>query len=334
MIFDGHLDLAFNATLGRDLTLPLALLRAQDPVKGQTASVTFGELRRAGVGGCFATLYAAPASDLNPHSDAVDGYTDWRGARRQALSQLDQYRHWEDAGHLRLLGSGAQLRAHLDRWTDEQPLGVLLMMEGADPLQDADDLPFWHTAGVRLLGPAWGRTRYAGGTDAPGPLTDRGRELLSAMRELGVALDASHLDDASFWEATELQPTVIASHSNSRTLVPGNRQLSDEMVRAIGERGGVVGLVGHSKFIRAGWREGDPRATFAEWAAHAEKLADLTSWEQVGLGSDLDGGFGLEKAPGGMERYEDVLRILDELPQEARAGVAGANWLRWAEAKL
>ncbi|WP_425147668.1 dipeptidase [Deinococcus sp.] len=333
-VFDGHLDLAYNAQIGRDLTLPLKLLRSSDPLRGQTACVTFGELRRAGVGACFGTLFAAPSAATTHRSDAPDGYTDWQGARRQALAQLDQYRHWEDGGHLRLLGSGAEVAAHLDGWDESRPLGVLLLMEGADPLRDAGDLPFWHGAGVRLIGPAWGRTRYAGGTDAPGPLTDQGRELLSAMREHGVALDVSHLDDESFEEAVTLQPKVIASHSNSRALVPGNRQLSDQMVRAIGERGGVVGLVTYSKFIRSGWHDGDTRASFAQWAEHAARYAELIGWERVGLGSDLDGGFGLEKALEGMERYGDLLRLLDELPEGARAGVQGQNWRRWTEANL
>ena len=183
--------------------------------------------------------------------------------------------------------------------------------------------------GVRLIGPAWGRTRYAGGTDAPGPLTERGHELLIAMRESNVSLDASHIDDASFWEATTHQPQVVATHSNSRALVAGNRHLSDEMAGAIAERGGVIGLVGPSKFIRPGWQDGDSRPTFAEWAAHGQHYADLFGWTHVGLGTDFDGGFGLEKAPAGMQVYRDVLRLMDELPEDAAPGVQAGNWTRW-----
>ncbi|MFC4453301.1 dipeptidase [Deinococcus sonorensis] len=328
-VFDAHLDLAYNAGLGRDLTLSLSDLRAQDPVAGETACVTFSELQRAGVAACFATLFAAPAGPETPL-----GYETWQGARRQAVAQLDQYRRWEDQGHVRLLRSGTEVREHVRDWDDTRPLGVVLLMEGADPLRDAGDLPEWVDAGVRLIGPAWRRTRYAGGTDEPGPLTDRGEDLLVAMRELGVALDASHLDDASFWQAIELQPLVMASHSNSRALVPGNRHLSDDMARAIFERGGVVGLVAPSMFIRAGWAVGDTRASASEWAAHAEHYAQLGSWRQVGLGTDLDGGFGIEKGPDFLNRYADVLNVLDALPEAERPRVAGGNWLRWIERNL
>lgn len=324
LLIDGHLDLAWNAEQGRDLTLDLGSLRASDPVQGETATVTFSELRAAGTRVCFGTLFALPRTLESPH-----GYTDHAGARAQALAQLEQYRRWEDAGRVRVLRGGAEVAAHLASADPQGPLGVVLLMEGADPLRDADDLPFWVEAGVRVIGPAWGRTRYAGGTDAPGPLTAEGHELVTAMRELGVTLDASHLDDAAFWEALELGPRVIATHANSRSRVPGNRHLSDEMARAVAAAGGVIGLVFLSSFIRPGWSVGQLRAGLEELAAHAAHYAGLVGWDHVGLGSDLDGGFGREKAPVEIERYRDVGRLLAHLPPGAREGVAGGNWARW-----
>jgi membrane dipeptidase len=335
-VFDAHLDLAWNAQLGRDLTLPLEDLRGQDPLSGQTPCVTFSELRRAGVAACFGTLFACPGSEDYPQGYDQSERDGWKGARRQALGQLDQYRRWQDAGHVRLLGNGRELSEHLRSWAPELqgPLGVILLMEGADPLRSAGQLDFWRAAGVRCIGPAWHRTRYAGGTDEPGPLTGLGQELLIAMQEGGVALDASHLDDASFEEAARLQPRVMASHSNSRALVAGNRQLSDEMAAAICEHGGMIGLVAHSKFIRPGWQDGDPRASFAEWARHAGHYGETFGWQHLGLGTDLDGGFGLEKAPAGIERYHDVLRLLSELPEEVVGGVQIDNWVNWIKANL
>lgn len=307
--FDAHLDLAWNAQQGRDLTLPLAQLRASDPLAGQTATVSFPELHSAGLRHCFGTLFALPAPQRG-------GYTDHAGARAQALAQLAQYRAWEMSGWLSLGGS-------------ESPLRVTLLMEGADPIRDPDDLPFWAEQGVRIIGPAWGRTRYAGGTDAPGPLTPEGRELVQAMKDLGLTLDASHLDTAAFWDAAETGVKMIASHSNPRALVDTNRQLSDDMARHIVSTGGVLGLVAHSKFIRAGWTEGQDRASLGELVRCAEHYAALVGWDHLGIGSDLDGGFGTEKMPQGIERYRDLSRFLDLLPPEARAGVAGDNWERW-----
>ena len=322
LVVDGHLDLAWNALEGRDLTLTLETLRARDRAPGETATVTFEELRLAGTRVCFGTLFALPRSRAGG-----PGYTDHAGARAQALAQLAQYRRWEDAGEVRLLRSRADVSAHLAE--EGGPPGVVLLMEGADPVRDPGDLPFWVEAGVRVIGPAWGRTRYAGGTDAPGPLTPAGRELVAAMADLGVTLDASHLDDAAFWEAAELGPRMIASHSNGRALVPGNRHLTDDMARAVAASGGVIGLVFLSTFIRAGWQPGHARAGLDELAAHARHYAGVVGWAHVGLGTDLDGGFGCEKTPLGVERYRDVPRLLEELPPGVRAGVAGENWARW-----
>ncbi|MBZ9751136.1 membrane dipeptidase [Deinococcus sp. HMF7604] len=327
MLIDGHLDLAMNAADGRDLTLELDALRARDPVLGQRATVSFPELRAAEVRVCLGTLFALPRTPDSPH-----GYTDHAGARAQALSQLDQYRRWQDTGHLRLLTSGAAVAAHLA--DPAAPLGVVLLMEGADPVRDADDLPFWHQAGVRLIGPAWGRTRFAGGTDAPGPLTPAGRELVQGMAALGLTLDVSHMDDASFWEAAELGPALVATHANARALVPGNRQLSDDMARAVAQSGGVIGLVCLNRFLRPLPLGSLDRVPPDDLAAHAQHYANLVGWAHVGLGTDLDGGFGAEKTPAGLERYRDVPQLLRALPPEVRAGVAGGHWARWLTTRL
>lgn len=333
LIVDGHLDLAFNAVNGRDLSLPLAGLREQTPGP-DTPLVTFSELRAAGVGLALGTLFAAPAT-----ADFPSGYQDAEGARSQALAQLDTYLRWQDAGQLRLLLSGSEVQDFAARWHPESPLGLLLLMEGADPLRKPDEVAWWAREGVRLIGPAWGRTRYAGGTAAPGPLTGLGVELLHAMREAGVALDASHLDEEAFWQAVGLQPKVVASHSNARTLTGGdtpavNRHLTDDMARAIGERGGVIGLVPLNPFIRAGWTPEQAKLPLSELARHAEHYAELVGWQGVALGSDFDGGFGLEKVPAGVERVRDIERLFDLLPEEHRQAVRAGNWLRWLGEKL
>ena len=329
MFIDGHLDLAYNAALGRDLTLDLNTLRERDPVGGQTAGVTFDELRRGGVGLCQGTLFALP------QTAEYAGYTNWREARVQAMKQLDQYRRWQDGGWLRLLESGDEIAEHARRYDPaSSPLGVVLLMEGADALRDVDDLPFWHAAGVRAIGLSWGRTAYAGGTDAPGPLTERGRELLMGMRELGVAQDLSHLDEEAFFEATELQPKCFASHSNSRAYADGNRHLSDEMALEIGRRGGVIGLVLLGQFLQRGWTPEQSRVELDAVVRHAEHYAELIGWDKIGLGSDLDGGFGNEQTPEGIGSARDLTRLAELWPDKVRRAVMGGNWLRWLALNL
>lgn len=328
MILDAHLDLAFGAMLGRDLTLPLADLRAADP-EGDLAAVSFDSLRRGEVGVCLGTLFAHPRDENAPW-----GYEDWSGAREQMTRQLDQYLRWQDGGFVRLITTKAELLDHADRWSPEtSPLGVILLIEGAEGLRDADDLPAWHARGVRVLGPAWAkRNRFTGGNAETGPLTDRGRELLVAMRELNVTLDASHLPEEAFWNAVDVQPQVVATHSNSRDLVPTERHLSDEMLRAIFERGGMVGVVLYNKFLQAGWERGDARPGLRIVADMAGRLAQVVGWDRVGLGSDLDGGFGVRELPRGLESAADLPKLGELFPDGHREGVLSGNWLRyWSE---
>lgn len=321
MLIDAHLDLAYNVRLGRDLTLDLPALRHIDPVQGQTATTTLAELQAAGVRVAFATLFALPYA-----ADEPDGYRDAQGAYAQALAQLQVYQTWETQGRVQILRTRAEAAAHL--LNPSTGLGLVLLMEGADPIREPSEVGFWVEQGVRIVGPAWQGTRYAGGTGQPGPLSREGVALVREMVRLGLTLDASHLDDAAFWQAHELGVKMIASHSNSRALVEGNRHLSDAMAQAIAERGGVIGLVLHSRFIRPGW-VGPERASLSELAAHARHYAALVGWAHVGIGSDLDGGFGTERMPAGIERYRDVTRLLAELPAEARDAVAWGNWARW-----
>ena len=167
---------------------------------------------------------------------------------------------------------------------------------------------------MRIVGPAWlAGSRYAGGNAAPGPLTDEGRELLEVLADLGVILDLSHLADESFFEAVDrFEGWVVATHANPRARVPGNRQLSDAMIRRLAERDGVVGIVPYNRFLRPGWTKGDPKnaVTVADVAAAIDHVCQVVGdAAHVGLGSDFDGGFGAEAAPAEIDTVADLARV-------------------------
>ena len=242
ILIDGHLDLAYNVMAAKhDLTLPLGKLRQRDAA----ALVTLPELRRAGVRVVFGTIFTMPAKRQSlggKESLTGEGYKTPQEAKALGLAQLELYERWEEAGEVRILRTQGDLETQLALKGEDAPIGLVLLMEGADPLVTPDDLGEWVKRGLRIVGPAWQGTRYAGGTKAPGPLTELGRELVQAVHEAGITLDVSHLAEESFWEALALNPTsVIASHSNARALVPTDRHLSDDMLLALAERDAVVG---------------------------------------------------------------------------------------------
>jgi membrane dipeptidase len=221
---------------------------------------------------------------------------------------------------------------------------MIMLLEGADPIRTPDDLRAFHARGLRMVGLAWKRTRYAGGTGEPGPLTSDGIALVRAMDGLGIVHDISHLAEESFWQLLEITPQpVVASHSNCRAIVgddPGQRQLSDEMIKAITRRGGVIGINFFEKFLLPAEEYKKRRATLADVVKHVRHICDLAgSAEHVAIGTDMDGGFGREQIPEELRDAGDLGRVGEALASAGFgdgqvAGVLGGNWVRYFRANL
>jgi membrane dipeptidase len=214
-------------------------------------------------------------------------------------------------------------------------------MEGADPIVAPDDAPRWFERGVRVVGLAWKGTRYAGGTGEPGPLTEAGRKLVRKLDAAKFVLDLSHAADTSAHEALDLfDGPAIASHSNPRAVCAGDRQIPDQIIRRIGERGGVIGAVPFNKMLVAGWTQeaGGPvplsRVVDCMW--HVTQVTG--THRSAAVGSDLDGGFGAESAPKGLDTVADLPRLADEMSarfdDEQIRDVLGRNWIRLLERAL
>ncbi|HEY1419443.1 MAG TPA: membrane dipeptidase [Candidatus Dormibacteraeota bacterium] len=311
MIVDAHLDIAWNATAhGR------GFLAA--PAPGYLVSRQ--SLVAAGIGLVFATLYTAPArAGRSMRTRFV--YENAHEAHIMAVAQVNYYR----SCGLPLIRTRSELASYVRGWRKGQ-LAAVLLMEGADPVETPAQLGAWTDMGVRIIGPAWGGTRYSGGTGAPGPVTDLGRQLLKAMARKRVILDLSHMAQESVEDAFDLwRGPVMASHSNARALVRGDRQVSDETVAELGRRGGVVGVSFYQQHLR---RSG--RSTLADVVKHIVHHARSAGGpEHVGIGTDADGGFDARHAP-----IDDLSR-LKELPVLLRShfsraqvdGIMGGNWL-------
>lgn len=334
-IVDSHLDLADNAIgLGRDLTLRAAEIRALEKRTGRQAMASLPELRRGGIAVVFATVTEGLMGRKSPRSPDQ--------AEASALAHIDLYETWQKRGLVRLVKSVADLEHHLQLWRSDRKPGLVMLMEGASPILDVRDLPKWWQRGVRIVGLTWSNTRYGtgvggGDTDAkPGGLTPEGVALLSEMAELGFIWDISHLAEEGVRQGLETQfARVCASHANARALTPTNRHLSDDVIRAIGERDGVIGVVLCNAFLDMRFDEDKSiPVTLDRVRLHAEYIANLAGWEHVGIGSDLDGGFGLEESPAEIETVADLHKIAFVLPPHAREAVLSTNWLDFLRRSL
>jgi membrane dipeptidase len=216
-------------------------------------------------------------------------------------------------------------------------------MESADPILRVDDLPAWWQRGLRLIGLTFGNTKYGVGVGSgsvpcePGGLTQDGFRLLERMAELGFSWDISHLTEEGVWQGLKMGfPRVCASHANARAITPTSRHLSDDVIRALAARGGVIGLVLYNGYLEPGWRQDRsiPVTLEVHLRCHAECMARLAGWGSIGIGSDLDGGFGLEECPQEIDTVADLYKIADVLPPEARESVLGGNWLNFLRMSL
>ena len=345
IVIDAHLDLSWNAlNWNRDLTLPVSEIRALESgmrEKNRAGNtVAFPEMRRGEVAVCLGTLLAR-SSNLN--EDKLD-YRNQDIAYAMAQGQLAYYRLMEEKGQLRMLRDWSSLAAHVQNWKesgrDSAPLGYVLSMEGADPIVSPGQVFEWWNAGLRVIGLAhYGASAYAHGTGSNGGLTIKGRDLLKAMDEVGMILDATHLADDSFWQAVNLfQGPVLASHNNCRSLVPGDRQFDDNQIRYLTERGSVIGAAFDAWMLYPGWVPGETSNSVVSLDAvvdHIDHICQLAGdARHAAIGSDLDGGFGIEQCPQGLDTIVDLQKIPGLLrergyPEDDVEAIMHGNWLRF-----
>jgi len=232
-------------------------------------------------------------------------------ALRKALTQISILK--QQIGRLE-----GEIMLVTDRDSLEEALGkkipgILLSFEGADPIgNDLDLLPVFRDLGVRGIGLVWSRRNYiADGCffsekreGKKGGLTDFGVKVLEEASRLGMFIDVSHLNDEGFWDVMEFhEGPLIASHSNCRTLVHSPRNLTDEQIKAIAEKGGVIGMNAYAAFVAEDYRT--RRAGVEDLLDHLDHVVELVGVEHAGMGFDFCSGFdGFTSFVSGEKAYE------------------------------
>lgn len=322
--FDAHLDLSLNALeYNRDLRLPVHEIRQREKgmndLKGRAAGTTaFHEMRQTEMGICVATQLAGCMKGARPMANWMSP----EQAYAQTQGQLAWYRAMEEAGQMRQITDLRGLDEMIALWTDgksneDKPIGYILSLEGADSILSVGHLERHWEQGLRAMGPAhYGVCRYALGHDQIGGLAFEGKDLIREMDRLGMILDVTHLSDGCFWDALDLfEGTVWASHSNCRALVPDARQFSDDQIKKLIERGAVIGAALDAWMMIPGWVRGKttPQATGLKLEVlcdHIDHVCQLAGNAlHSGIGSDLDGGFGIEQTPVDLDTIADLSRL-------------------------
>ena len=321
-IFDAHLDLSMNAMeWNRDLTWSIKDIRESEkgmtdkPDRGKN-TVSFDAMRKGNIGLCMATQIARFVKREN----SLPGWNSPQQAWAQTQGQLAWYKAMEDVGEMVQITNKKELNAHVALWKTtaaKKPIGYILSLEGADSIVSIDYLHKSYEQGLRAIGPAhYGPGTYAHGTDSVGGIGTKGKELLKEIERLGLILDATHLCDQSFWETMDsYNGPVWASHNNCRTFVNHNRQFTDAQIQELVQRKAVIGIALDAWMMVPNWVRGvsTPESmgvTLQQMVDNIDHICQLAGNSlHVGIGTDLDGGFGKEQCPQDIETIADLQKV-------------------------
>lgn len=304
LIFDAHIDtLSRLASSGKDLS-------------AEAGHVHLNLLREGKIGAQFFAAFIKPKYY---HGMAL----------HNALELIDEFwtmiNQHEDS--LAFAGTGTDIL----RIQAEEKVACLLAIEGGEALEGKlGNLRMLHRLGVRLITLTWNhRNQIASGQSEGqegGGLSNFGRKVVQEMNRLGMIVDVSHLNDPSFWDVLESSvDPIIASHSNARALCNHPRNLNDDQIRALADRGGVIGVNFYPYFL-------DP--TGAAFIGHVidqiDYLVKVGGIQSVALGSDFDG---IDQVPLGLENCSKTPQLISLLQQKgfqscAIEKIMGGNLLR------
>lgn len=337
IIVDAHLDIAYNVLAAdRDFQLPVEEIRRQERAADKhrgTCMVSLPAMLEGHIAVAGGSIFVSPPKKLQRHNPSA-----YQEVHEHAVAQLDYYRRLADEDErVILLQTFADLEQVLQAWeTGEKCLGLLIVMEGADPIREPAELEWWVERGLRGVGLAWwSGSHYAGGNANRGPITDEGYSLLDAMAAYNLPLDLSHLWIDAAYEALDRYPgPIVGTHSTPAAFVDTPRSFSDDLIRRMADRGGVMGVMPVNAMLDPQWHRDDPRLPLDRFVQAIDHVCQVVGHAAcVGIGSDLDGGFGRESVPIGLESIADLGKIEALLLErgyretDVRA-ILSENWLR------
>ncbi|MBR0894843.1 dipeptidase [Bradyrhizobium tropiciagri] len=297
-IFDGHNDAAQQLVEyredGRDFL-----------VRAEQGHLDLPRAREGGmVGGLFALYAKAEHPRQGDFTRTADGYEvrladpiDAAYAHRTIDAQLSALERMvaRADGQIRRATTVDEIEAA----RRDGAFVIVVHLEGAEAIDaDLDGLAALHARGLRSLGPVWSRPNifghgvpfaYPRSPDTGPGLTDAGKALVKACNQLGIMVDAAHLNERGFWDLVAISTApIVATHACAHAVCPATRNLTDRQLDAITASGGVVGFNFSVSEVRPDGRS-DPDAPIETVVDHLSYLIERMGDDHVALGSDFDG---------------------------------------------
>lgn len=344
IIIDSHVDLPYRL---RDKWEDISQLT-------ETGHTDYPRMVEGGLNAPFMSIY-------------IPATYDTKGTGKELADTLiNMVESFEDRwpGKFRIARSTNDIKENFEKGIISLPLGI---ENGTAIEDDLSNLKHFYDRGVRYITLTHSKNNLIGGSSFDKEktwdgLTGYGKEVVKEMNHLGIMVDISHVSDSTFWDVlkvTEVPP--IASHSSCRHFTPGmERNMSDEMIKALAEKGGIVMINFGTYFINnefkekmtAAWKyvgehqlKGEERVNYleefkkenevpisdvTEVAAHIKHVVDLVGIDHVGFGSDFDG---VADLPAGLEDATMYPNLIFELlkigySEEYIEKICSGNFLR------
>ena len=355
-IIDAHQDIAYNAlSFQRDIRLSAQQIRQKEqetniPLWNQgNATVGWPEYQSGQIAVIFATLWIPPWQYRGGDWDTL-AYQSSKQAGIVYRKQVDYYRRLcdENPEMFKLILNRSDLSDVLTFYDgrsgpEKKPVGLVMLMEGAEGLSDPEELEEFYEMGLRQVGPVWAGNRYCGGSKEDRPFDREGRKLLEVISSLGMALDISHMNENAALTALDLfDGVVFASHANARRPLKntcGERHLTDPVIRRIQERSGTIGVIPYNRFLEPEWTPTSKpeTVTLQHLVSQIDYSCQLAGDScHTGIGSDLDGGFGFPNIPVEMDTISDLQKLEPILQKKGYTSqdignIFGLNWKKHLE---
>jgi membrane dipeptidase len=335
-VFDGHNDVLLRLWLKKSGRAHL------DFVEGDgVGHIDLPRLKKAGMIGGLYAIFPPPVSNHLPDDDDLnppqDGELSHAQAKRSTLEMADLMDAIIAAsgGGVRKCLTVSDIRSAIKQ--DAQ--AMVFHIEGAEAItRDLGGLEMLHARGLRSLGPVWSRPnwfgdgvpfRFPSSPDTGRGLTDAGKTLVMACNELRILVDCSHMTEKAFWDTANTSTApLVASHSNVHAICASSRNLTDDQLRAIGERRGLVGLNFATGFLRPdGYWTTDTAIEIM--LRHLDHMLKVAGEDCVGFGSDFDGAR-IPRAIGDVAGLPILIAAMQKhgYGDELISKIASENWLR------
>jgi membrane dipeptidase len=308
IILDGHVDVPYRVSALLEGGAPLPAIHDHT----DEGHFDYARARAGGLSAPFMSIYTPSELQARP------------GASKAFAEANIDYIHGLVVDHpdkFALARTPAEVRTNFERGLISLGMG----MENGSPLEsELANVEHFYERGIRYITLTHARDNLVCDSSydearTHGGLSEFGRAVVAEMNRVGIMVDISHVSDATFWQVMELSAVpVIASHSSCRHFTPGfERNMSDEMIVALAERGGVIQINFGSAFVHGDHIAAEerrdypvPRGDVSLVADHIDHVVELAGVDHVGFGSDFDG---VENLPIGLEDVSTYPNLIAEL---------------------